>query len=240
MPSLLLEIGCEELPASACLEAEAQLPALIARELGRRPDEVYAGPRRLAVLVRDLPERAADEWIKGPPEAMREQAGAAFARRHGVTPEELEVREGFLGVTRPGRALRELLPEHVERIVRGLQFTRTMRWDESGLRFPRPVRWRCVKLDGETIEGGRSFGHRSAPGEVEIASAETYAETLRGAGVEPDAAERRRLIVEGSTRSAAGVTPPACSARWSTSSSARSSSKDASTSASSSCRRASW
>ena len=26
MPTLLLELGCEELPASACREAEAQLP----------------------------------------------------------------------------------------------------------------------------------------------------------------------------------------------------------------------
>ena len=34
MPTLLLEIGCEELPASACREAEAQLPSLVEKHLG--------------------------------------------------------------------------------------------------------------------------------------------------------------------------------------------------------------
>ena len=197
LPNLLFEFGCEELPASACREAEAQLPRLVERELDRRPDEVYVGPRRLAAFVRGLPERAEDEWVKGPPEAMREQAAVGFARRHGVSPDELEVRDGFLGLTRPGRALAESLPEQVERILRGLQFAKTMRWDGSGLRLPRPLRWLCVKLDEETMAGGRSLGHRFTHREVEIPSAEAYAETLRAAGVEPDAGERRRLVVEG-------------------------------------------
>ena len=38
MASLLLEIGCEELPAGACREAAEQLPALAKRELGAEPD----------------------------------------------------------------------------------------------------------------------------------------------------------------------------------------------------------
>ena len=36
MATLLVEIGCEELPAGACREAEAQLPMLVERELGAR------------------------------------------------------------------------------------------------------------------------------------------------------------------------------------------------------------
>ena len=50
MPKVLLEIGCEELPAWACAEGAAQLPDLCERHLGRRPDELYAGPRRLAFV----------------------------------------------------------------------------------------------------------------------------------------------------------------------------------------------
>jgi glycyl-tRNA synthetase beta chain len=199
LPSLLLEIGCEELPASACREAEAQLPGLCERELGKRPDELYVGPRRLAFVVRDLPKRCPDEWVKGPPEHLRDKAAAGFARKQGVKQEELEVRDGFLGVTRPGRPLAESAPETLDRILRGLAFTKTMRWDESGIRFPRPVRWLCAKLDGEMVEGyqGSTVGHRFAGGEVEIAEPAAYAEALRGAGVEPDATERERLIREG-------------------------------------------
>ena len=191
MPRLLFEIGCEELPASACREAEAELGAL---GLGR----VFVGPRRL-VLVGEVPERSPDEWVKGPPEHLRAQAGAGFARKHGVSAEDLEVREGFLGVTVPGRPIAETLPQQLDEILRSLAFTKTMRWDESGLRFPRPVRWVCAKLDAETVEGfgAASYGHRFTAGKVEIPHAAEYLDVLRAAGVEPDQEERRRLIVEG-------------------------------------------
>ncbi len=197
MPRLLLEIGCEELPAWACREAEAQLPGLFRAHVGCEPGRVFVGPRRLAALVEELPERTADEWVKGPPEALREKAAAGFARRHGVDAEALETREGFLGVAVPGRPVREVLPERLDAIVRGLAFSRSMRWDESGRRFPRPIRWILAKLDSETILGEGSFGHRFTHGQLAIPDAAGYAEALRAAGVEPDAAERRRLIVEG-------------------------------------------
>ena len=144
-----------------------------------------------------LPERTADEWVKGPPENLRERAAAGFAKKHGVAVDELELRDGFLGLTVPGRALREVLPEQIDRIVRGFSFTKSMRWDESGIRFARPVRWVLAKLDGETIVGETSFGHRFTHGAVEIPTAAAYADALRAADVEPVAEERRRLIVEG-------------------------------------------
>jgi glycyl-tRNA synthetase beta chain len=198
MATLLLEIGCEELPASACREAEVQLPLLCERELGQRPDELLLGPRRLAVLVRDLPERSPDEWIKGPPEHMRDRAAEGFARKQGVAVADLEVREGVLGVTRPGRQLEEALPERVEAIVQSLTFSKSMVWEAGGLRFARPVRWRLAKLDAIDLAGdGASYGHRFTHGRVEVPEAEAYVETLRAAGVEPDQAVRRDAIVAG-------------------------------------------
>ena len=197
MPSLLLEIGAEELPARACLEASAQLPDLARAHIGATPSELFIGPRRLALLIEDLPERTVDEWVKGPPENLRDRAAAGFAKKHGVSVEELEVKDGFLGVTMPGRDIRESLPEQVDRIVRGLSFTKSMRWDESGIRFARPVRWVLAKLDAETVVGETSFGHRFTHGAVEIRTAAAYVDSLRAADVEPIAEERRRLIVEG-------------------------------------------
>ncbi len=197
MPSLLLEIGCEELPAGACREAEAQLPELARAHIGTAPSQLFVGPRRLAFLIDDLPERTADVWVKGPPENLRDRAAAGFAKKHGVAVDELELRDGFLGVTVPGRELREVLPEQIDRIVRGFSFTKSMRWDESGIRFARPVRWMLAKLDAETIVGETSYGHRFTHGTVEIPTAAAYADALRAADVEPVADERRRLIVEG-------------------------------------------
>src|SRR5436189_89063 len=115
MPSLLLEIGAEELPAAACYEAEAQLPELV--------------------------------------------------RAH-------------LGVTLPGRELRAVIPEQIDRLVHGFSFAKSMRWDDTGMRFARPVRWLLAKLDDETIVGETSFGHRFTHGPVKIPSAAAYAEAL--------------------------------------------------------------
>jgi glycyl-tRNA synthetase beta chain len=196
LPSLLFEIGCEELPASACVEAEAQLRSELAK-LGK--GSVFVGPRRLVLLVEDLPEREADEWVKGPPEHLRDKAAEGFARKQGVGVADLEVRDGFLGVLVPGRPLAEALPERLHEIVRGLAFSKSMRWDDSGLRFARPVRWFCAKVDDQTVEGfgGSSFGHRFTHGEVPIPSARDYLETLRAADVEPDAERRESAIRAG-------------------------------------------
>ncbi|HWH55776.1 MAG TPA: glycine--tRNA ligase subunit beta [Gaiellaceae bacterium] len=196
MPSLLLEIGCEELPAAACREAERQLPELARAHVGAEPSEIFVGPRRIGFLIEDLPARTDDEWVKGPPESLREQAAAGFAKKHGVGVDQLEARDGFLGVTLPGRELVDVLPEQLDRVLRGFSFGKTMRWDESGLRFARPVRWMLAKLDAQTILGETSFGHRFTHGLVEIPDAHEYADALRAVDVEPVAAERRRLIVE--------------------------------------------
>jgi len=196
---LLFEIGCEELPAASVYEAEAQLPGLCERHLGRRPDQVFVGPRRLAVLVSGLEERTGDQWVKGPPVELREKAAAGFAKRHSVAVEDLEERDGFLGVVSRGRALGEVLPGQLNEILRGLRFGKTMRWDDSGLRFPRPVRWTCARLDDQPVSGHgtKTYGHRFTHGEVDVLSADAYPEMLREAAVEPDAAERERLIRDG-------------------------------------------
>jgi glycyl-tRNA synthetase beta chain len=196
MATLLIEIGCEELPAFACREAQAQLPELCQRALGLDPTRVLITPRRLAVLVEEAPEKTPDEWVKGPPVSMADRAAGGFAKRHGVAVEELQERDGSLGVEVPGRQLAEVLPEQLDAVVRGLSFSKTMRWDESGLRFPRPVRWTLAMLDADKVVGETSYGHRFASGAVEVPEASAYIETLRAAGVEPDAEERRSLIVE--------------------------------------------
>lgn len=211
MPTLLFEIGCEELPASACADAAAQLPALVRAQLGVDPDLVLAGPRRLAFLVERLPERTPDEVRRGPSERAAfegqgrpTRAAEGFARSIGVPVEQLERRDGFVWGTVPGVALAGVLPERLAALLRALSFGKSMRWNGGGLRFARPVRWLCCKLDERTIaidvdgipSGGATYGHRFTHGAVELRHAGDYLTALRAAGVEPDAAVRRRQIVE--------------------------------------------
>jgi len=197
LPTLLFEIGCEELPASACGEALSQLRDRWLPAFGG--GHVYATPRRLALLADELPDREPDEWVKGPPEKLRDTAAAGFARKQGVSVDELEVREGCLGVVRPGRSMKEALPERLDELVRSLAFSKSMVWDESGLRFARPVRWLCAKLDEQTLDGfsGSSFGHRFTRGEIEIPHAREYIERLREADVEVDQTRRLDAITKG-------------------------------------------
>lgn len=199
MTSLLVEIGTEELPSSAVDEAVDQLPELCAEHFGAEPDEVFAGPRRLAVLFRDLPAETPEEWIAGPPIRVGEQAAAGFARKLGVAREALVERDGVLGWVKPPEPIADTLPRRVEAIVTGLQFGKSMEWSDGAgrMRFSRPVRWTLAKVGEATPLGTTSFGHRFTSGRVEIPSAEEYAPTLRAAGVEPSQAERRRQIVEG-------------------------------------------
>ncbi len=201
MPTLLLEIGCEELPAWACREAEAQLPELCEEHLWIAPTKLFVGPRRLALLIENMPEEDIPQLVKGPPVKLRDQAAAGFARRYGVEPSELVEKDGFLWAPAAPRSLSERLGA----VVEGLAFSKSMQWVAGGLRFARPVRWICAKLDSATVpvalqdvpSGAVSFGHRFTSHELEIPDAGAYLGLLRNAGVEPDQEERRRQIVAG-------------------------------------------
>ena len=102
MPELLIEIGCEELPSTACREAEAQLPALLDRSLGAaglacESPRFHVGPRRLAATATVPAERAAAaSEVRGPRADAPEQARQGFARTHGLSADQLEQRgDGF-------------------------------------------------------------------------------------------------------------------------------------------------
>ena len=205
MARLLFEIGCEELPASACREAVAQLPELCRRQLGAEPSRMFVGPRRLAFVVDELPERSPDEERRGPTERIAfdeegrpTKAAEGFARGAGVSLDALERRDGHVWARIPGEPIAATLEDRLREIPRNLGFSKSMVWEAGGMRFARPVRWLCARLEAQAVGqlGTSSYGHRFTGGKVEIPDAGVYAQTLRAAGVEPDAAERRRLIVE--------------------------------------------
>ncbi len=223
MPDLLLEIGCEELPSSACREAIAQVPAVMSAALEAHgiPGEVsvWVAPRRIAVQVAGLPERqsGAARSIAGPPAAAAFAADGAptkvaegFARKQGVDVSALVVREGsggramvFAEVPGDAKPVVELVPDIAKRLMDGIRFGKTMRWGAgTGLRFSRPVRWIVAKLDAQTIAfdlhgltaGDVSRGHRFIGAPVTIGHATSYRDAVRTVGVVADHAERRRTI----------------------------------------------
>jgi glycyl-tRNA synthetase beta subunit len=210
LPTLLLEIGTEELPASACREATAQLPELAQAKLGRAPDELFVGPRRIAFLIRDFDPTPPKQWLQGPPlaigldaEGAPTKAAEGFARRYGVEAAALEQRDGFLGLEQAGAPIEERLAD----LVRSFSFGKSMVWRVGGLRFSRPVRWLVALLDQAPLaldvdgipSSTFSQAHRflATDPEVMIPTAEGYADALRTGSVEPSAEERRRIVTEG-------------------------------------------
>ena len=234
--TFLLEIGTEELPADFARLALPQLEQLVSRDLAEHRlshglIRCTSTPRRLALLVEGLAAAAADleDDRKGPPagqafkDGVPTQAAIGFAKRCGIAPEALEVRDTpkgpftFARVLERGRPTGELLAEHIPQWIHALQGRRFMRWGVGESRFSRPVRWLVALLDRTVIPvtlegsdpvvraGNVSRGHRLHPGAVTIPCADAYAETLAASGVVVDRDSRAATIRAAVQEAAAGL-----------------------------------
>jgi glycyl-tRNA synthetase len=233
--SLLLEIGVEELPASDLDSAIAQLkmavPKLLDEELHLEHGNVRVSgtPRRLVVHVETLAARQPDraDLVKGPPadrafspDGVPTPAAIGFARGKGLTPKDLEVREFEGGkyvvalVKQAGRPAGEVLAESLAGLVAGIKFDKSMRWNESGVAFARPLRW-FVALLGETVipfeyagltAGNTTRGLRpyNSP-EILIPAADAYTRVIKENGILLEVADRQALIADGVKKLAASL-----------------------------------
>ena len=225
--SLLLEIGTEELPAAFCPAALAQLSELIKASLqdwhfDALPLQSFATPRRLGVLVRDLPSQQADQETahKGPPaqQAFRQgqptAAAKGFAQRWGLAVEDLTIRTTpkgefvFAEVTQPGQPTEALLREAIPGWIAAIQGKRLMRWGTGTQRFSRPIRWLVALLDDELLpvqleqtspvvsaqasSYGPRRGWRCDP--LSIATADAYEASLQQAGIMANRQQRQATI----------------------------------------------
>lgn len=205
-----LEIGVEHLPARFMAPALKQLKTLTAqildeKRLTYKSVDSFGTYRRLVVLVEDLAEKSLDvqKEVKGPPAKLLKDANgnftpqsSGFAQKNGLNPEKLTVKETEKGpfiyavVKIKGEKTVKLLPEIFTRIVTGLEFAKNMIWEESGLRYGRPIRsliglygHKVIKFTVAGVTSDRntyplsSFGRK--PIKVEQADKTYYADLLR-------------------------------------------------------------
>lgn len=228
--SVLLEIGCEELPASFVAPVLDELRGLAERGLAdarlKHGQIRTAGtPRRLALIVEGVADRQEDRIldVSGPPVAVSFDAAGkptpaaqGFAKRVGKPVEELERRPGpkgevlFASVLEAGKPAAEVLPDLLRGWIAGLHFPKTMHWSGAA-RFARPVRW-LVALHGSHVlplevfgvqAGRRTQGHRiHAPGPFEVKKPDAYVDLLRDHVVQALPDERRSSIEAGLQRAA--------------------------------------
>jgi glycyl-tRNA synthetase beta chain len=237
MATFLLEIGTEELPADFAGSALEQLEQRVRRDLAEARIKsgaiwVNGTPRRLALRLEDLPERQEDrsEERKGPPAQQAFRAGlptpaaVGFARRCGVDPEALEVRDTdkgafvFARTLELGRATAEVLAELAPAWIWSLQGRRFMRWGNGESRFSRPLRWLVALLDGAVVpitladcdpplhSDRISRGHRLHADPVVIDTATAYVGALAAADVQVDRQARASTIRQAITAAAEAST----------------------------------
>ncbi len=188
---LLLEIGCEEMPASWIPGLEAQLAERLAANLEaarvvcRTPVRAFVGPRRLVATVAEAADRQSDleETVTGPPvraafDAAGEPTRAAlgFARKQGVDVaalERIDTGKGeYLAYRRRqrGATTRSVLGAVLAATLRDLAFPKAMRWDAAlddgrgEFLFGRPIRWLVFLYGGRVVPFviGRTAGARTA------------------------------------------------------------------------------
>ncbi|MEI7575525.1 MAG: glycine--tRNA ligase subunit beta [Armatimonadota bacterium] len=220
MPEFLLEVGCEELPASFVEKAYGDLRDALCKELTELG--VCGGgatacgtPRRLIVHFPNLKDRQEDsvKEQRGPSlQAAFDAAGEptkallGFCKSQGIEPSDLRRDEQYVWVTKHvgGLPTSELLESILPRIILGLNFEKSMRWGASRARFARPIRWILAAYDGRAldfnVEGVPaaliSYGHRFyAPDPFEAKSFGALVSELKNRFVEVDSKARKASIL---------------------------------------------
>ena len=180
MAELLLEVGCEEMPASWISGLTEQLRQRFIDAAGRERLEpggvrAFGAPRRLVLAGEVVGRQAArEEQVFGPAlRAARDAAGKwtaaaeGFARKNGVAPGDLghapkdpakpnELSLVFVRQT-AGRDAADVLPAVIGSVLRAIAFPKRMSWDawiddgKGAFPFGRPIRWMVALLDGRVV-----------------------------------------------------------------------------------------
>lgn len=231
MPHLVLEIGCEELPAHSIRRAAEWLSAELAKEL-RGPKliaddyeiRIACTPRRLIVGVDGVAIKEPDEVVekRGPSvraafdsEGRPTKALEGFCKSSGAEISQVEVRDEYVWIRADvkGKAAHDVLATILPKVIAGIPFDKTMRWGRWRMRFARPIRWilavfnrSVVPLVLESVESGnRSRGHRFlCPAEFEAHSFVELVEGLRERFVEAEPSKREATIRKETTEKSGG------------------------------------
>ena len=225
MPELLLELFSEEIPARLQTRAAEDLRRLMVEGLKARGLKVgeaksFATPRRLALVVKDVPKKspAVSDEKKGPRVGAPEQAIAGFLKGAGlksikeaqVVSDEKKGDYYVAKIGKPGRAAAEIVAEVLRETILGFPWPKTMRFNaklDNGteLRWIRPLQAILFLLDGKVVPfeiagikaANTTRGHRFHGNEpFKVTGFADYAKALKQHKVILDGAARAAVIAE--------------------------------------------
>ncbi len=219
MNKYLLEIGTEELAYKFIPSAMEQLKteftkALEENQINYSKINVYATPRRLAVIIENLPEKQEDteKIIKGPIATIAydengnlTNAGLGFAKKNNVEPDNLFKQDNYIWakISQKGKNTQAILKTLVPEIILKLKGTHFMRWADLDIKFQRPIRWIVSLFNNNIVEfefanikaSNITRGHRFSKTNIEINTPDEYLSKLENANVIADVAKRKETIV---------------------------------------------
>ncbi len=220
MPELLLELFSEEIPARmqgrAAEDLRTQLvDGLKSAGIVAGASEALVTPRRLTVIVADVPAQSADisEERKGPRVGAPQAAIAGFLKSTGFQSlDEAELvsdaKKGDYYIARtnkPGRTAAAILAELVPGIIERFAWPKSMRWGSGRLRWVRPLK-SIICLHGGAVvpmavhgiaSGATTLGHRFlSDGAITVTGVADYRAKLAAAKVMLSPADRAALIRE--------------------------------------------
>ena len=220
MNKYLLEIGTEELPykfvSSGIVQLKNSFEKLLKEnQIDFSDIKYFSTPRRLTLIIEGFETKQPDtvKTVKGPilniaydENGNLSKAGQGFAKKNGVDESALYKEDNYVWakIEQKGKEIKDILQEHVEKIVLKMQGPYFMRWADLDVKFQRPIRWVVSLLNEEElkikiadIESSRySRGHRFKSDKVEIKNPDAYEQALYDSNVIVDSKKRKERIVE--------------------------------------------
>ncbi len=218
MKNILLEIGTEELPTSV-INSLSEFIGIKLKELTEAKEVIkFSTPRRLAFILKNVPEviEGKKVIIYGPPwhvafdgEGNPTKALTKFLEKNNAKIEDvIKVKRDkgeytAIEKSEKGESPIDRIKGNIEEIIRSVPAPKKMRWDSSGITFPRPIRWIVALYNEEVIDikvgniraGRETLGHRLLnPHKIEIKRVEDYESILKEANIIPSFEERLNLI----------------------------------------------
>lgn len=221
---LLFEIGFEELPVSEIETAVKFISDNIKENLddlriNSEGINVFSTPRRLVLSISKLSKKQYDliTEICGPKEneafdseGKLTEIGIGFLNKYKIDPQLSYIKEkngnSVLAIKIHSKVLltNKIISDLLIKIVFQIPFTKTMHWESSKMRFPRPIRWIMCLLNNDILplqiagvaSSNKTCGHRFMSPNFQEINQETYFEFLHKNNVVIDKFKRKEIILD--------------------------------------------
>lgn len=223
--NFLCEIGCEEIPAGYLPPAIDSIKKLLSARLEEmrihfKEVEVYATPRRFAIVVSDMAEVQSEKEIelKGPSlkaaydsEGKPSKALRGFLKGNGLRLEDIIHKKTDKGdyifalKRTESKKTVEIIPDIINSLIRDITFPKRMRWSDKNISFPRPISYFLILFNDTVVpfqisgisSSNKTRGHFIQSNRMfDIAAINDYERLLEENGVIIDQQKRKNIITE--------------------------------------------